>query len=266
MGGSFAKAFHEIENVTVLGFDRDRSTLDRARLQNAIDGVLSEKNIGDCSYIFLALYPQATIDYVKENAYLIKKGAVVVDCAGTKRSVCRQCFSVAVSGGFRFIGGHPMAGTQFSGFRYSRASMFSKANMILVPNKDEKLEVLQALKELLVKAGFKGVTITNADKHDEIIAFTSQLAHVVSNAYVKSPNAKVHGGFSAGSYRDLTRVARLNAAMWTELFIENGDNLTFEIDHLIKELEKYSTAIKNKDEQTLCALLEEGTKLKESFD
>ena len=158
-----------------------------------------------------------------------------------------------------------MAGTQFSGFKYSRASLFDNASMILVPDKDEKLEVLEALKNLLVKIGFKSVTITSASEHDKIIAYTSQLAHVVSNAYVKSPNARVHKGFSAGSYRDLTRVAKLNASMWTELFMENSENIAFEIDNIISELQKYSSAIKEKDSEKLCELLNEGTIIKESI-
>ena len=155
-----------------------------------------------------------------------------------------------------------MAGTQFSGFKYSRATMFDKASMILVPDKDEKIETLENLKEILVKIGFKSVTITTGEEHDRIIAYTSQLAHVVSNAYVKSPNAKVHKGFSAGSYKDLTRVARLNSHMWTELFMENKENLTREIDGIIAELKKYSDAIKNNDEKELEKLLSEGSKIK----
>lgn len=266
MGGSLAKAFHAQEDIQVLGFDRDETVLSRAKLQEATDGCLTEENISECDYIFIALYPKATIEFVEKNAPYIGKNTVVVDCAGTKRAVCESCFAAAKKYGFRFIGGHPMAGTQFSGFRYSRASMFDKANMILVPDKDEKIETLEALKALLVKIGLRGITITTAEQHDEIIAFTSQLAHVVSNAYVKSPNAKIHKGFSAGSYRDLTRVARLNAEMWTELFLENGDNLANEIDCIVSELKKYSAAIKKNDADKLCALLAEGSKLKESID
>ena len=158
-----------------------------------------------------------------------------------------------------------MAGTQFSGFKYSRASMFQNASMILVPEKNETIETLEKTKKLLQKAGFKSVTVSSAEEHDKIIAYTSQLAHVVSNAYVKSPNSRVHKGFSAGSYRDLTRVAKLNPDMWTELFMENGDNLCFEIDNIIAELQKYSDAIKTGDKTTLRTLLDEGSKIKESI-
>ena len=266
IGGSLAKGFSSLPEAEVFGYDIDNQTVARSKLVGAIKDELTGENINECEYIFIALYPCATVEFLEKFAPMISKNTVVVDCAGTKRKVCEKCFNVAKKHGFKFIGGHPMAGTQFSGFKYSRASMFDKASMILVPDKDEKIEVLEEVKKLLVEIGFKSVTITNSDEHDRIIAYTSQLAHVVSNAYVKSPNAKVHKGFSAGSYKDLTRVAKLNSNMWTELFLENGDNLAFEIDLLIENLKKYSDAIKEKDKEKLHSLLEEGTKIKESVD
>ncbi len=265
IGGSLAKGFSLLDGVSVLGYDKDENTIIRAKLEKAIDASLTEENIGECNYIFIALYPKATEDFLKKHGNKISKSTVVVDCSGTKRSVCKESFAIAEEKGFCFIGGHPMAGTQFSGFSHSRASIFSGAGMILVPAKDIKIEVLQALKELLVKIGFKSVTITNAEEHDRIIAYTSQLAHVVSNAYVKSPNARVHKGFSAGSYKDLTRVAKLNPRMWAELFMDNKDNILFEIENIINELKKYSDAIKNDDIEELEGLLLEGSQIKESI-
>lgn len=266
IGGSLAKGFSSLDGVEVLGYDIDSATVARSKLVGAINHELTEENISSCEYIFIALYPRAVAEFLENFSDKISKSTVVVDCAGTKREVCEKCFSIAKEHGFRFIGGHPMAGTQFSGFKYSRASMFDKASMILVPQKDEKIEVLEAVKKLLVEIGFKSVTITSAEEHDKIIAYTSQLAHVVSNAYVKSPNSRVHKGFSAGSYKDLTRVARLNSDMWTELFLENADNLTFEIDLLAENLKKYSDAIKEKNREKLRDLLKEGTEIKESVD
>ena len=164
--------------------------------------------------------------------------------------------------GFCFMGGHPMAGTHFSGFKYSRASMFSNAAMILVPEKNETIDVLQRVKNLLVGIGFKSVTISNAEEHDRIIAYTSQLAHVVSNAYIKSPHALKHRGFSAGSFRDLTRVAHLNHDMWTELFFDNRTHLTKEIDNIIQNLTVYRDALENNDRETMRQALKEGSDLK----
>ncbi len=264
IGGSLARGFKALENTQVLGYDIDESVLLQAKLYGAIDDALTKDNMRECSYIFIALYPKATEKFLSDNLNNIDKDTVVVDCAGTKQSICEKCFALSKKGGFRFIGGHPMAGTHFSGFKYSRASMFEKASMILVPDKDERIEVLEALKAVLVSIGFKSVTITTPCEHDRIIAYTSQLAHVVSNAYVKSPSAYVHKGFSAGSYKDLTRVARLNPRMWAELFMENKENITKEIDGIIEELKKYSDAIKNGDTARLEKLLDEGSKIKES--
>ena len=264
IGGSVAKAFMEA-GEEVFGCDRDEVTMARARLENAIADELTKENIGNCEYIFIALYPEATVEFMEEYSPFISKDAMVIDCGGTKREICKKGFALAKKYGYRFMGGHPMAGTQFSGFKYSRASMFQNASMILVPDKNETIETLEKTKKLLQKAGFKSVTVSSAEEHDKIIAYTSQLAHVVSNAYVKSPNSRVHKGFSAGSYRDLTRVAKLNPDMWTELFMENGDNLCFEIDNIITELQKYSDAIKTGDKTKLRSLLEEGSNIKESI-
>lgn len=265
IGGSLAKGFTDFSGAEVYGHDKDESTILRAKLTNSIIETLTKKNISLCKYIFIALYPQATIDFLKEYAPFISKDAIVVDCGGVKRRICEECGGIAQKYGFCFVGGHPMAGTHNSGFKYSRASLFEKATMVLVPQKNEKIERLQELKELLTTIGFKGVVISSASEHDKIIAFTSQLAHIVSNAYVKSPNAQVHKGFSAGSFRDLTRVAKLNAEMWTQLFMENADNIKTELDCIIGELSKYRQAIENNDEKKLKLLLEEGTIIKESI-
>lgn len=265
IGGSMAKAFMEAGDTQVFGCDRDKVTVARAMLENAVTEELTKENIGSCEYVFIALYPEATIEFMEEYSPYISKNATVIDCGGTKRGICKKGFALAEKYGYRFMGGHPMAGTQFSGFKYSRASMFQNASMVIVPRKNEPIEILEKTKMLLVKAGFKSITVSSADEHDKIIAYTSQLAHVVSNAYVKSPNSRVHKGFSAGSYRDLTRVAKLNPDMWTELFMENGDNLCFEIDNIVAELQKYSNAIKKGDRKELLKLLEEGSKIKESI-
>ena len=263
--GSLAKAFMELNDTFVYAYDHDEVTMARARLENAITSELNKENIAECDSVFVALYPKATENFLKDYAPCISKNATVIDCGGTKRGICEAGFKLAEKYGFCFIGGHPMAGTHFSGFKYSRASLFANAGMILVPAKNETLETLERVKNLLTQIGFKSVTISSAEEHDRIIAYTSQLAHVVSNAYVKSPNSRVHKGFSAGSYRDLTRVAKLNPRMWTELFMENSENIAFEIDNIIAELQKYSDAIKAGDEKTLENLLAEGTKIKESI-
>ncbi len=266
IGGSFAKAFKYETPHTVLGYDQDTSTQKFATLVGAIDGELSAENIGLCDYLILALYPAAIVKYLDENASLLKKDCIVIDCGGTKRNVCQTGFALADRYGFTFIGGHPMAGLQYSGFKYTKESMFKNAYMILVPRSGEPLETLEQVKHLLQQVGFAHITITNAEEHDRIIAFTSQLAHIVSNAYMKSPQAVAHKGFSAGSYKDLTRVAKLNDDMWSQLFLENKDNISNELEYIISALCAYKQAIDENDVSTLRLLLQEGSQKKEAID
>lgn len=262
IGGSLARAYHDAGH-RVLAFDADSSVTAFARMANAVDEGLSEENIGQCDLLLLAVYPQAAIDYLSNHAALLRKDSVAVDCCGTKRIVCEACFEIARKYGFLFVGGHPMAGTHYSGFKYSRATLFKGAPMVLVPPVLDDMQMIDRVCQLLDAPGFGRFSVTTADKHDEMIAFTSQLAHVVSNAYVKSPTAKSHKGFSAGSYKDLTRVAWLNPQMWTELFLDNRDHLMEELDGICAELKKYRDALSEGDSETLCALLEEGKRCKE---
>lgn len=265
IGGSMCKALIKAGHVMV-GMDADRTTEDYARLAGVIDDKLTPERLSQCDYLFIALYPQAAVDYLTRNAASIKPGAVVMDLCGVKRAVCAPCFELARQHGFNYIGGHPMAGTQFSGIKYARDDLFQNATMVMVTREDEDIYMLGRVRELLRDAGFKAVTLTTAEKHDEMIAFTSQLAHVVSNAYVKSPTARAHHSFSAGSYRDLTRVAKLNETMWTELFLDNADYLANELDWIIGALGEYRDAIKAGDAETLKRLLREGRERKEEID
>ena len=266
IGGSLAKAFKRHTDYTILGMDTAHAPVAAAKLLEAIDDELTLDRLCKCDIVIMATYPRATVEFLENNASKIKKGAMVIDCGGVKRVVCERCFDIAAENGFTFVGGHPMAGTQFTGFKYSIEDMFDGASIILVPHRTDDISLLSEIKKLFVSIGFSSVTISKAEEHDEIIAFTSQLAHVVSNAYVKSPTAKRHKTFSAGSYKDLTRVAKLNENMWAELFIDNGDNLSNEIESLISELSRYNDAIKNKDFDALRDILKEGRELKEEID
>ena len=265
IGGSFAKAYHAAGH-TVWAKELDRSTLSFAELSDAVDGELTKDNIGDCDIILICVYPQAVIDFLDEMGPYIGKKPVVIDCCGTKRVPMIEGEKIAEKYGFLYVGGHPMAGTQFSGFKYAKETLFKGAPMVIVPPVYDNIELLEKVKELLEPAGFRKITVTTAEKHDEMIAFTSQLAHVVSNAYIKSPTALAHKGFSAGSYRDMTRVAWLNPNMWAELFLDNKDYLVREIDTLIDSLSSYKKAIENDDRETLIKLLDEGKKRKEEVD
>ncbi|MCC6107210.1 MAG: prephenate dehydrogenase [Coriobacteriaceae bacterium] len=267
MGGSFAKAF-AAAGVEVYGRDISEDVLEMAEIET-IKGELTDEIVPTCELIVLAGYPKVAISELKRIAPLVSPGAIVMDTGGVKKVICDACFPVAENHPFTFVGCHPMAGTQYSGFAHARANMFHGAPLVIVPPKMddfERLDLLERMKQLLAPLGFATFTLTTAERHDEIIAFTSQLAHVVSNAYVKSPEAKVHKGFSAGSYKDLTRVARLNPDMWTELFLEDADNLSREIGCLIGHLQEYKDAIDARDSRHLRELLADGDRRKREIE
>ncbi len=266
IGGSIAKAIKHSTPHTVLGRDISEPVLRKAILLNAIDGQLTDEKLSNCDIVIIATYPGICIDFVKQYASKFKKNSFVMDCCGTKKAVCEALFPVAKEYGFTFIGAHPMAGLEYSGFDNAQRKLFNNASIILVPPKNTDLELLQVIKQFWSSLGFSNFEITTQEKHDRIIAYTSQLAHVVSSAYIKSPTAKEHAGFSAGSYKDMTRVARLNETMWTELFLENSENLSKELDTVINNLTQYRDSLKAKDAETLKNLLKEGRICKENAD
>ena len=265
IGGSLARTY-ALEGHTVYAIQRNEAMLSFAMLAGAVHGKLNEETIPKCDLILLAIYPDGSAAWLEKNAHLISKDALVLDCCGVKREICGRCFPVAKQYGFTFVGGHPMAGSQFSGFKYSRADLFSGAPMVLVPPVFDDIALLQRVKDALKPCHFGFFSVTTAEEHDKMIAFTSQMPHILSNAFIKSPTALRHKGFSAGSYKDLTRVAWLNPQMWAELFLENRDNVLFELDYYIDSLKQYQQAIRDKDMDKLVELLDEGKKRKEEVD
>ena len=265
IGGSFAKAYHQAGH-RVLALEKDPSVLNFAILSGAVQGALTPEEIPQCDLILVAVYPAAAVEFFRENADRFGDKPLVMDCCGVKREVCEAAFPLAREHGFTFLGGHPMAGTHNSGFKYATADLFRRAPMVLVPDSFHDIQLLSRAKALLEPAGFARFSVTTAQEHDKMIAFTSQLAHVVSNAYIKSPTARLHRGFSAGSYKDMTRVAWLNPTMWAELFLENKDFLLEELDTLMASLAQYREAIAGEDLPRLTALLEDGKRCKEEVD
>lgn len=268
IGASFARGFKKrCREVTVLADNRTRATLDKALDEGTVDGVLDKDSIGSVDLLIVALYPEAAVRYLEDMAPLISADTIVTDVCGLKRYICKEGFRLADEYGLTFIGGHPMAGTQFSGYDNSKADMFVNASMILVPDPSKDgnsvLGKLETIKEMLGKLEFGRFVITTPENHDRMIAMTSQMAHRVSSCYVKSPGAEEAEGFTGGSFQDLTRVAYLNAGMWTELFMENQDYLLAEIEAVQKELERYRAAIAASDSEELYKLLDEGSKIKE---
>ena len=265
IGGSLARAY-AIEGHTVYACEKDESMLSFAMLAGAVHGKLDESTIPQCDLILLAIYPGGSAAWLEENAHLVSKNALVMDCCGIKEEICQRCFPLAKQYGFTFVGGHPMAGSHFSGFKYSRANLFEGAPMVMVPPVFDNIQLLDRVKEALKPCKFGSFSVTTAQEHDRMIAFTSQMPHIVSNAFIKSPTALNHKGFSAGSYKDLTRVAWLNPQMWAELFLENKENILNELEFYISSLTAYRDAIRQDDLENLITLLEEGKNRKEEVD
>lgn len=275
IGGSFARGYAQA-GIRVLAWDPDEDVMVAASM-GTVSGELNDETLGECDIIVLACYPEACIEWLEAHAQALADatdteaimGPVVIDTVGIKGIVCERAFNLARENGFYFVGAHPMAGTQFSGYAHSRADLFEGAPLVLVPptvDDSLKLELLSQVREMVRPLGFGKFSVTSAEEHDHVIAFTSQLAHVVSNAYVKSPTAQEHHGFSAGSYRDLTRVAHLNASMWAELMTDNAQYLSQELTYLIDSLAAYRDALEKKDEGQLEELLAEGDRIKRVLD
>ena len=265
IGGSLARAY-ALEGHTVYAAEKDESMLSFAMLAGAVHGKLDAQTIPECDLILLAIYPEGSASWLEGNAHLVSKEALVMDCCGIKKEICARCFPLAKEFGFTFVGGHPMAGSQFSGFKYSRAGLFKGAPMVLVPPVFDDIVLLDRVKTALKPCQFGFFSVTTAEEHDKMIAFTSQMPHILSNAFIKSPTALNHKGFSAGSYKDLTRVAWLNPQMWAELFLENKENVLFELDFYIDSLRAYRDAIDENNMEKLVSLLDEGKKRKEAVD
>ena len=265
IGGSAAKAF-KAAGVTVLACDINEPIVSYAQLEGTVDAVLDAGNIGHCNLLLLTATPKAVAGYLRDNAMLVNPKTLVIDFCGTKRKICELGFALAAQYSFTFVGGHPMAGLQYSGYKYSKATLFSGASFIIVPPVHDDIELLDRVKHSLEPLGFKKFMVTTADFHDRMISYTSQMCHVVSNAFIKSPSAKFHRGYSAGSFRDFTRVSRLNEDMWTELFLENKEHLLGELDLLINSLYEYRNAIATDDANLLRGLLRDGRIAKEESE
>ncbi len=266
MGASFGRALRAKGKAKVFGADIAEDTLLKAELIGAIDDVLDEKSAAELDMLVISVYPRDFKKVAETYLPFMKKGSVVLDFCGIKRSVCKDMKELSISyPDINFIGGHPMAGREYSGIDHSVTTLFEKASMLLIPVRTDIFKE-EELKAFFLSVGFGEVVFTTAETHDEIISYTSQLCHIVSNAFIKSPTAQAHHGYSAGSYRDLTRVARLHPGMWSQLMMDNKDKLKTELDLLISNLQKYSDALGANDEKKLSELLAEGNDLKLKID
>ncbi len=265
IGGSFAKAFQQYTDYTVIGFNRTRATAEQAQKDGAIDRIGELEDLREADFILLSLYPKASADFIEEHWQYLKPGCIITDDCGIKSYLVDRLVPLCREHGFHYVGGHPMAGKEVSGYQAATASLYRNASMLLVPTETSPQEVVEEVKSLFMKLGFGQIVVTTPEHHDRMIAYTSQLCHVISSAYVKSRAETEHKGYSGGSYRDLTRVAYLNETMWTELFLENAPALVPEIDEVIQHLTEYRDTIAAGDADTLFRLLREGRERKERF-
>lgn len=265
IGGSLARAYAKAGHQ-VFAAESNESMFEFAKLAGVVQSKLDVSTIPDCDLILLAIFAGGSAVWLTENAKYLDADTLVIDCCGIKQEICKCGFALADKYGFTFVGGHPMAGSHHSGFKYSRSNLFQGAPMVLVPQRFDDPLLLERVKDALEACHFGSFSITTAEDHDRMIAFTSQMPHIVSNAYIKSPTARIHKGFSAGSYKDLTRVAWLNPKMWAELFLSNKENILNELNFYINSLTAYKDAITADDEESLISLLDEGRKRKEEVD
>lgn len=266
IGASLGRAVLKYTSHEVYGYDIDAGVLERATELNAHTRALCDNDYKSLDLVFFALNPDIAIREMERVCPLLRNGATVADTCGNKRIIAGEMTALKNKyPNLHFVGTHPMAGREYSGIEYSTPDLFKNAYMILVPIGGD-VQSVAVLNKLSIEIGFKGVEVCTAAHHDEIIAYTSQLAHVVSSCYVQNPHAKEHAGYSAGSFADLTRVARLNPEMWTELFFQNKDNLLSCIDDIKGRLENVERALKENDEAKLRELLAYGTACKEIAD
>ena len=266
IGGSMAKAIHAYTDCTLYGYDADGAVLSRALDEGVVSAALTPERLPECGLVIIALYPEATVAYVTEHRERFRKEGLVMDCGGVKGVVCGPLEKISKESGFYFIGGHPMAGIERSGYEFSFPELFQRASLILTPYPGTPDSCLEEIGQFARRLGFGHLQPSTPQEHDHIIAYTSQLAHVVSCAYVGSPSAPNFEGFSAGSFKDMTRVAKLNEDMWTELFLENQDALVREIDTLVEELAAFAYTIRRGDRERLRDMLKHAREIKEAID
>ncbi|MBE6839672.1 MAG: prephenate dehydrogenase [Ruminococcus sp.] len=261
IGGSFCKALKKCTDNRVIGTDKDKSVEERALSDNSIDEAFSG-DFSEIDLIVICLYPDAAEKYFISVADKLKKGTVITDVCGIKGEFAEKMNTIAIENGLDYVGVHPMAGREFGGYENSIADLFQNSNFILTPFQNSNEKAVEMLKKLAIEIGAKKLVVTTPYEHDKIIAYTSQLAHVVSSAYVKSPVIEKECGFSGGSFQDMTRIATMNEEMWSTLFLQNKANLLDELNTLISNLNKYSKALEENDKEALSALIKEGKEIK----
>jgi len=263
IGGSICKAVKKYTDYACFGLNRNPDVISAALADRSIGKAITADNLNEADISIICLYPKQIISFAVDNINKFKKGGIVIDAGGIKTEICEELYPIFKDSGVYFIGAHPMAGREYSGYSHSQAELFMNASFIVTPYPETPVEKIQIIENLTRKIGFGKFVITSPNEHDKTIAYTSQLAHIVSNAYVKSPTIENEAGFSAGSFLDLTRVAKLNEEMWSSLMMLNREFLSVELKNIIDNLNKYLYALENEDRDYLVGLLRDGRIIKE---
>ena len=268
IGGSIAKAFAKNTDHHIIGINRTRSTLERALADGAIHEIGTEQSLKNADIVYMCTYPDHIVGYIEKNAELFRSDAVITDVCGIKTEICSKLSKICMRHGLTFCGSHPMAGKEKFSYDAADAELFTGASYIIVPcmeDEEKNSRAVRILSERAYELGFASTRIASPSEHDRMIAFTSQLPHVLACAYVKSPCCPKHTGFSAGSYRDVSRVASINENLWTDLFLDNSDQLCKELDILIDNLSMFRALISDKDAERLKEQLKGSRLVKEAL-
>ncbi len=264
IGGSMAKALTEYTDCHVIGINRSEETLQKALECGAIHEIGTTNSLKQADMIILGTYPEVAVEFVRKNAHKIPHHCIVTDTSGIKSKICPALSALAKEYGFTFVGCHPMAGKEKNGFDVSEATLFRNASCIILPC-DAPQSAVDTVSALMSQLGFARIVYTTPEEHDRMISFTSQLPHVIACGYVFSPCCMNHKGFSAGSYRDVSRVANINGILWSELFIENKEPLLAEIDTFIENITRIRNSIEKGNRTELAELLSKGKQIKEAL-
>lgn len=262
IGGSICRAIKKYTSHEVLGYGRNKITLQKALNCNAIDKIT--ENLSEADITIVCTPPENAFKFIQEHAKDFKSNSIVADVCGVKGQFVIDTHNVLKSYGVNFVGTHPMAGKEKFGFDNSTPDLFLNANFIVTPLNDTNSNSIDVIVKLAKDIGFGRIIHATPFEHDKVIAYTSQLAHVVSNAYVKSPTMDIEFGFSGGSFQDMTRVATVNEDMWTDLFFDNRECLIQELDILLKNLKEYKVALEENNPDMMRNLLRDGRILKEN--
>ena len=259
IGGSIARRLRGFKDTKIIGIDIDQRTLDMAMSDGVIDeGYTDGSVIKDADFILLCLYPERNVEFIKKYCKDLKKGAVITDVSGVKRFVIDSIKDV-IPDDVDFVGGHPMAGRETGGYQSSTDTLFDGASYLITPTPDNSAEAIALVREFAEYIGCVHIVTTTPKEHDAIIAYTSQLMHIVAIALCDNPMIERSTYFSAGSLRDCTRVAVINEKMWSELFLENKDELSMRIEEMQDSLEKIKEALKNDDRNKLEDIMKDAT-------